>query len=138
MKKILILTHGELGKGFISSLQIICGETEEYIDTISMGVNETLEMVVEEVNDYIEKCSDKDTIIILTDIAIGTTNKAAIPFAVSNDNVYLVTGINLPLILSIVLTDLSENTYEKIQSIIEETKSTVVFMNEQIDKIEDK
>lgn len=134
MKKILLITHGTLCEGFKSAIKIICGESEE-LDTLVLSTEETIEVMMNHIQDYVNQCDRSDKIFILTDIPVGTTTKSAVPFLFSDYQVYLITGINLGLLLSIVLTDLNQQTEDQLRQLIEEAKTTLLFMNDQVNDI---
>ena len=136
MQKTLLVSHGDLSKGFVSSLEVITGVIPG-IDTISMGTEESLEEMKDKIESYVEQCSNEDIIIILCDLPIGTTTKAAIPAIYQNKDVYVISGINLPLLLTVVLTDLLGNTTDLIRDIVEESKSTILFMNDVLNDVEE-
>lgn len=134
MKKILLITHGTLCEGFKSAIKIICGESEE-LDSLVLSTEETIEVMMNHIQDYVNQCDRSDKIFILTDIPVGTTTKSAVPFLFSDYQVYLITGINLGLLLSIVLTDLNQQTEDQLRQLIEEAKTTLLFMNDQVNDI---
>lgn len=134
MKKIIIVTHGTLCEGFLSSMKIITGSNEN-IDTVSLDIVETIEVMSEKVLDVIKTYDEQDTVIILTDLAIGTTTKCIFPLFEERE-LYVISGVNLPMLLEIYLTDLSEEPYEKLKTIVENCKATMLFINEEINKME--
>ena len=119
MKRILLITHGDLCHGLTSAMNIINGISDG-IDTISLTEKET-----------IEEYAEGDIIIILTDIVIGTTTRCVFPL-LDQKNIYLVSGVNLPMLLTFYLTDLGSDVYLSIQTMVEESKQTILFVNEQI------
>ena len=134
MKKIIIVTHGTLCEGFLSSMKIITGSNEN-IDTVSVDIVETIEVMSEKVLDVIKTYDEQDTVIILTDLAIGTTTKWIFPLFEERE-LYVISGVNLPMLLEIYLTDLSEEPYEKLKTIVENCKATMLFINEEINNME--
>ena len=134
MKKIVIVTHGTLCEGFLSSMKIITGSNEN-IDTVSLDIIETIEAMSDKVMKVIQNYSDEDTVIVLTDIAIGTTTKCIFPL-LSERELYVISGVNLPMLLEIYLTDLSEEPYETLKTIVENSKATMLFINEEINNME--
>lgn len=134
MKKILLITHGTLCEGFKSAIKIICGESEK-LDSIVLSTEETIEIMMNHIQDYVNQCDNSDKIFILTDIPVGTTTKSAVPFLFSEYQVYLITGINLGLLLAIILTDLEQETENQLRQLIEEAKTTMLFMNDQVNDI---
>ena len=73
----------------------------------------------------------------MTDIPVGSTTQFSIPFVATYKNVYLVTGINLALVLELVLNDSEDNIAQDIRNAIEESKQTLLFINDQLNDNED-
>ncbi len=130
MKRIMLITHGTLGEGFLSSMKIICGQCE-HIDTLSLGVEETIEALSTKAEQVMNTYQDQDTIIVLTDLAIGTTTKCMFPF-LEKENVYLISGVNLALLLSIYLSKLDKDPFLQLKELVEEAKTTMLFINDQL------
>lgn len=102
MVRFLIATHGFLADGFKSSIGVLMGqEIANNIETI----NAFVEGGVQDPKSLIEKmCSElkqEDNLVIFTDLMYGSVNQFALPFIIK-ENVYLVTGINFPLICEII------------------------------------
>ncbi len=130
MKRILLITHGDLCHGLTSAMNIINGSSDG-IDTISLTEKETIEDMMSKVSQKLKEYAEGDIIIILTDIVIGTTTRCVFPL-LDQKNIYLVSGVNLPMLLTFYLTDLGSDVYLSIQTMVEESKQTILFVNEQI------
>lgn len=128
MKKILLITHGQLCEGYKSAVRLICG-LEEVLDTCILSEKETLETMMSKVEQYVQACQKDDLILIVTDIAVGTTTKCAIPMMMEG-SCYVITGINLALLLELIMKEFQEDPYEQLLQLVEESKTTVMFMND--------
>ncbi len=87
--------------------------------------------MMSKVSQKLKEYAEGDIIIILTDIVIGTTTRCVFPL-LDQKNIYLVSGVNLPMLLTFYLTDLGSDVYLSIQTMVEESKQTILFVNEQI------
>ena len=75
--------------------------------------------------------------IIFTDMLGGSVNQEAIKY-LQHPNVYIITGMSLPIVLSVVL---SLSSYDKvdetvIRSAIEDAKQQTVFVNDVVRNLE--
>ena len=135
MKKILIITHGDLCKGYNSALEVITTQKDK-VDVIGIHPEDNQEVITSKIDNYIKQNAN-NSIVILTDIPVGSTTQFSIPFVATYKNVYLVTGINLALVLELVLNDSEDNIAQDIINAIEESKQTLLFINDQLNDNED-
>ena len=133
MKRIVLVTHGTCCEGLKSSMDVICGSSDN-IDTVSMNTVETIDSMSEKVENLLNSYDEKDLIIILTDIAVGTTTKCIFPLF-EKRKIYLVSGVNLPMLLSVSLTEFESDPKRQLREIISDSRETMLFINDQIDSI---
>lgn len=129
MNHIILLTHGEFSKGIAQSLTFILGDVAD-VTPLSITLNET----VDETVDMIEKvyCPDKKTILI-TDIPGGSTTQSSIRMLEMHPEIYLVSGLNLGLLLSLAMLELTDDREENlanIRQVIAEAKDTLTLVND--------
>lgn len=102
MNKFLIATHGALASGILSTIEIIIGNNKniEYIDAFTEGTD-----LVKELGTFIQEIDENDVGVIFTDLRGGSVNQKAFNMVGNADkkNIFVVTGFNLALILSLVL-----------------------------------
>lgn len=118
MKQILIATHGKMASGIRYTAELIVGKLAE-ITTIDAYV--TPEDNVEEQfrNFFAEHKNDR--IIVFTDLMGGSVNQKLMEYA-KKDNVSLITGTNLPVLIQVMLSG-DDVTEEEIEEYIEEARS---------------
>lgn len=133
MKNIILVTHGEFATGIITSLELVYGKTEN-LETVIIHSSETLKEIIENIKEKIIGFKNNLPIVIITDIAGGSSTQAALEILSFNkNNTYLITGLSLGLLLEIVLADMSDNdkkNKEVIREIIENTRQTINFVND--------
>lgn len=132
MKRIVLITHGNLCEGFLSAMKIINGSFSG-IDTLSLHTEETIEQMSDKVHDLIMHYDPNDQIILLTDIAIGTTTKCIYPL-MEQRTLYVISGLNLPLLLGIYLSDLGEDPYNALKLLTQESREAILFINELLEQ----
>ena len=130
MKKVIILTHGGLSEGFQSAFELICGK-ESGLETIVMEAKDSPTTLSKKIQEKISKYSEDDTIILLTDIPAGSTTKVAVSFLKDYKNLYIVSGINLGLLLEIMMDPMVQ-AEESIRRSIALSKDTIQFINDEL------
>lgn len=122
--KILITTHGNFAEGICSAAKIIVGELKDvtfinaYVDDID---------IKNELKVYFAK---NDNVLVLTDLFGGSVNQEVMKYKESN-HLQIITGINLPLILEILIAN---NNYDldlrEILEIVDSSKKQIIYVNQ--------
>ena len=131
VNQILVLTHGTMSEGVKISLRVITGENET-VDTLCVMENDSPEIVSSRIESWIFSNDGKRPMVIVTDIPFGSTTSTAAPFLGKYDNLYIVSGLNLGMLMGLVMQDLNEDTSNKIRQIVEESRKTLSFINDTI------
>ena len=97
---ILIITHGDLAKALLESAQNIAGETLPF-KTLTIGWNQQFEDIRREVGEAIEAADCGEGVLVLTDLFGGTPSNAALSFVRKHQNIEVVTGVNLPILVKL-------------------------------------
>ena len=129
MRKFLIATHGSFAAGIKSSLEMIIGSTENVY--VIQAYTEGNKDIADELDEIMQKVSDDDELIIFTDLAGGSITNQVLQTALKK-NVYIIAGVNLPLLLDIVLSDPEVPVNEIIETGISNARDQIVFVNKMI------
>jgi PTS system mannose-specific IIA component len=105
MIKIIILTHGSLGAELLKTAEMIIGK-QDNIDILSIQAGVSLSDIATKLDIIIEK-NQMNGILIFTDMFGGSPSNIAMSYLV-NENVEVLTGVNLPMLLK-ALTKLKED-----------------------------
>ena len=99
MTKFLFVTHGHMATGVKSTLEIITGNCSKLtaIDAYVDSKN-----VVVAVKEYFDQLLDDEQLIMLSDIENGSANQLLYKY-LSRPKTFLITGVNLPLLLQLSL-----------------------------------
>lgn len=117
MKQILIATHGKMASGIRYTAELIVGKSTE-ITTIDAYVNPE-DNIEEQFKDYFD-IHQKDRIFVFTDLMGGSVNQKLMKYAEA-DNVTLITGTNLAILMQVMMAD--ENiTQQEITGYVEEAR----------------
>jgi len=99
MVGILVVSHGRLAEALISSVQFLVGNLER-VKGISIWPRERKEEVKDRIQKGVGEVDDGDGVVILTDVLGGTPTNLSLS-CTENDNVEVVTGVNLPMLLTL-------------------------------------
>ena len=122
----MLASHGHMAEGIKSTLEIIVGPQEDLIC----------------INAYTKECQDplpefkkiiennpEDDIVFMTDMFGGSVNNNAMVLT-KNPKVHVVTGINLAVVISIIMSDQNADTEEIIKHAVEQSKELIMYCNE--------
>jgi fructoselysine and glucoselysine-specific PTS system IIA component len=124
-RKFLIATHGTLAAGIKSSLDIIIGSVE-HVFLLQAYVDEQTS-VDTELQKILAQVGESDELVVFTDILGGSITNNILQHL--RPNVYVVSGVNLPLVIDIMLADGTTPLEEVISTSIANAKEQMVFVN---------
>lgn len=96
---IVIVSHSNIASEFLSVLEHIVGK-QENIEAISIFPNDDVEKKRGEIITAIKNVDQKKGVIVLTDMFGGTPSNLAIS-VMNEENVEVVAGVNLPMLIKI-------------------------------------
>ena len=102
MRHYVIASHGGFSKGIYESIKIIIGE-QAGVDIITAFIDGKNDIEVL-VNGTLEKIPSSDEIIVCTDVFGGSVNTEFMKQLKTRKNLYLITGMNLPLLMQLFLS----------------------------------
>ena len=117
MKQILIATHGKMASGIRYTAELIVGKMAE-ITTIDAYV--TPEDNVEKKFEEYFANHENDRIFVFTDLMGGSVNQKLLGYS-QKENVTLITGTNLPVLMQVMMAD-DDVTEEEIQEFIDDAR----------------
>lgn len=128
MKHILIATHGRLAEGFASSIKILLDR--EDINCINAYIDEKDKDYTKDIEKFLSMIDMNDEAVIFTDIFGGSVNQKIVKLVhKSEKKVFIVTQVNLPIILEVLLTTESLS-YQLIEKMINDSPVKLVKINE--------
>lgn len=125
MKGVLITSHGPMAKGLFETSQWFLGKDIPQYDYLCLDPNDEVEAFDAKMKEKIESLDFGDGVIVFADLFGGTPSNRCLQFM--GDNVYLVSGINLTVVLELLGNRLSNN-YD-MEQLIETGKKGLVFVN---------
>ena len=94
---LVLVTHGRLAAEFITALEHVVGP-QEAVEGICIDADDDMELRRKDIADAIERVSDGQGVIILTDLFGGTPSNLAISLMKSSD-IEVIAGVNLPMLI---------------------------------------
>jgi fructoselysine and glucoselysine-specific PTS system IIA component len=125
-RKFLIATHGTLAAGIKSSLDIIIGAME-HVFLLQAYVDENIS-VETEILKILKQVNDDDELIVFTDILGGSITNQILQHG-RQSNVHIISGVNLPLVIEIMLADAETPVDGMIGAAIDNAKDQMVYVN---------
>ena len=126
MRKYIIATHGYMAYGINTTLNMLIGEQENL--TVVNAYTDECKDPVPEFEKIIEE-NPEDDIVIMTDLFGGSVNNNAMQM-IKSERVHVVTGINLAVVISIVMSDSNTSTKQVIEEAIAGAKDMLIYCNE--------
>jgi fructoselysine and glucoselysine-specific PTS system IIA component len=133
MRKIVIATHSMMAKGLKDTLEFIIGPQKSllaitaYIDS-DYSINQEIEQLFSDL-------APDDELIVTVDLLGGSVSNA-FSEQIGKDNFYLISGVNLPLLLELCLSG-EQDTKKLIQKAMNSGNEGIVLVNELLGKTEE-
>lgn len=122
MRRVVLASHGRLAAGMKSSVEMVVG-AQEHLMTISAYVDGCTDPA-QELKQMVDSLEEGDELVILTDVLGGSVNNEASQF-VNEPGVFVVTGMNLPLVLTLMI-DNATPTQQLIDATVAEAREQLV------------
>lgn len=119
----VIVSHGKLAEELLNALTIIIGEAVN-IEAISIGWYDEVEESKKKINESLKRIDQKNGIVIFTDMFGGTASNLSFSF-LKNNQVEIITGVNLPMLIKFVSLQRSNNLKEVVKKVVEQGKKNI-------------
>jgi len=119
----IIVSHGKLGEELLNALTIILGEAVN-IEAISIGWYDDVEESKKKINQSLKRVNQKNGVLIFTDMFGGTPSNLSFSF-LNNNQVEIITGVNLPMLIKFVSLQRSHNLNEVAKKVVEQGKKNI-------------
>lgn len=125
-RTIIIASHHRLAEGMTDTLKYIINSSCSIKYLNGYMSNVSIEKDVQKLMSNVHK---QDEVFIFTDILAGSVNQAFMPYMSSH--IHLITGMNLPLIMSFILDpNKGYLTDSDIKKHVEEAKKAIIYVND--------
>ena len=134
MTGIVIVSHGKFVDGILDSIRMLIGtDVLDKIEPVILTETESVEGLTERIKKAIEKVKDEKGVLVLVDLFGGTPSRAAAIIALENPDVQIVSGLNLPMLLQVLL-NIDENAKSLAKIAVEAGKEGIIDIGEKIRK----
>ena len=125
-KKLLIATHSVFADGIKNAMELVTGE-QNSVSTLCAYTNDMTE-VETPIKEIIDALCDDEELIVTTDIFGGCVNNEFMKY-LSKSNIYLIAGVNLPLLFELIMNLESENTVQMIETAVKNARKQLQYCN---------
>jgi PTS system mannose-specific IIA component len=119
----VIVSHGKLAEELLNALTIIIGEVVN-VESISIGWYDDVEESKKKISQSLKRVNQKNGVVIFTDMFGGTASNLSFSF-LKNNQVEIITGVNLPMLIKFVSLQRSNNLKETAKKIVEQGKKNI-------------
>jgi PTS system mannose-specific IIA component len=109
---IVLVSHGNLANEFAKTLEHIVGPQENLM-TVSLFPDDDMEVKRKEIQNAVQQVGGNQGVVILTDMFGGTPSNLAHSL-LKGQNVEIVAGMNLPLLVKLVSSRKTKSLHESV------------------------
>ena len=128
MKYVVLVSHGEFAPGLHKAVNMLAGEEREDVLSTSLTNGMGADEFAEKVKSVLSVVGPEDEIILFADIVGGSPLATTANVLMEMDllgRTRMIGGMNLPLVLTCVLSKDDEETAELIDELIEGAKEQI-------------
>ncbi len=100
---IVLISHGKFAEGLLDAAEMITGEAEK-IACIGLQPMDDVDQLVDRIQDAVDQVNDGDGVLLLVDLfGASPFNAGGRLFLEKKDHLELVTGMNLPMLVELLV-----------------------------------
>ena len=126
MVRFIFASHYNMAEGLKNTISFLTS-TDKCLYDISAYMSEKYD-IEKEIESLLDTFDKDDKVVIMTDVLAGSVNQKFIPYI--GNNIFLITGINVPLALELVLTPEDNIDTEHLKNSVMSARETILFVNE--------
>jgi mannose PTS system EIIA component len=119
----VIVSHGQLANELVSAAETVVGDLGN-VTAVSIGWHDDVEVAKQEIERAIKQVSQGRGVLLLTDMFGGTPTNISAMFIKENE-IELVTGVNLPMVLRLATTNGDATLADIAKSVEEQGKQSI-------------
>ena len=135
MRQFIIASHAHFAAGINESVSLLSGERDN-VRTLSMYVDGNNDLAAAAAK-MLDETPEGDDLVVCTDLFGGSVNNEFTSIVQRRPNTYLVTNMNLPLLIQLLFAEEGHDTAEVIREICAADDTHVKFVNDLIEDTED-
>ena len=126
----VIVTHGRLARELLDATERIVGRTEG-IAAVSIDWDDDVTVARQQIQETIETVNSGGGVLIFTDMFGGTPTNVSLAF-LEQDEVEIITGVNLPMIIKLTSIQGSEASLLEIAQELRERGQSSIYVASEI------
>lgn len=100
---IVLISHGNFAEGLLDAAEMITGEAEK-IACIGLQPMDDIDQLVDRIQDAVDQVNDGDGVLLMVDLfGASPFNAGGRLFLEKKDHLELVTGMNLPMLVELLV-----------------------------------
>lgn len=123
MNQVILASHGNLSVGALDTVHMIVGEIPN-VHALTLQ-REDKESISGKIVELIKTFDKNDHVYVLTDMLGSSVNNSAVELLQQQENIVVIAGMNMPLILSLALEG-EDLTQEQVHQLILESRKGIV------------
>ena len=131
MRQFIIASHAHFAAGINESVSLLSGERGN-IRTLSMYVDGNNDLAAAAAK-MLDETPEGDDLVVCTDLFGGSVNNEFTSIVQRRPNTYLVTNMNLPLLIQLLFAEEGRDIAEVIREICAADDTRVKFVNDLIE-----
>ena len=119
----IVVSHGQLANELLSAAEMVVGPLE-HMAAVSIGWHDDVELAKDQVARAIKRVDQGAGVVVLTDMFGGTPTNISAMFLKANE-VEIVTGVNLPMIIKFATADPGTSLVDLAREVEEQGKQSI-------------
>lgn len=124
--KLLLVSHGNLAEGMCDVLVNFFALGDLHAASVSLEGG--VDGFKQDVNEFLATCADGEQVVICSDLLGGSPNQNVMPL-VQRPNTWLVTGMNLALVMQLAMCD-GDVDRNQLEQIVDKSREAIVIAND--------
>ncbi len=120
----VVVTHGNLANELVSAAETIVGDIR-HIQAVSIGWHDDVDIAREAIAEAIQRVNANAGVLILTDMFGGTPTNIACTFLETSARIEVVTGVNLPMLITLADQEPDETLEAVAQRVREQGQKSI-------------
>lgn len=133
MTGIVVATHGSLGRELLKTASLFCSVTQEAVGCVVFSLEDSTDTLYAGLKDAIGRADQGDGIFVLTDLLGGSPANQASRFLAGRSDVEIITGVNLPMLLTLLMERGSKPMGALKESVLTASRAGIVSIREKME-----
>ena len=131
MRQFIFASHAHFAQGIAESIEMLAGGREN-VRALSLYVDGNNDLAAAAAK-MLDETPEGDDLVVCTDLFGGSVNNEFTSIVQRRPNTYLVTNMNLPLLIQLLFAEEGRDTAEVIREICAADDTRVKYVNDLLD-----